>query len=77
MAWSAELSRVALGTEDGEQVLESVSQTFRVVVAEFVDDLEEGPQRLGVAIGQIGIFEDVAEEWGMPGFCGILSMASE
>ena len=64
MAWGAELARVALGAEDREQVLESVSQTFRVVVAEFVDDLEEGPQRLGIAIGQIGIFEDVAEELG-------------
>ena len=64
MAWGSELSRVALGTEDGEQVLESVSQTLRVVVAELVDDLEEGPQRLRVAIGQVGIFEDVAEERG-------------
>ena len=64
MAWGAELARVALGTEDGEQVLECVSQTFRVVVTELVDDLEEGPQRLGVAIGQVGIFEDVAEELG-------------
>ena len=55
MAWGSELSRVALGTEDGEQVLESVSQTLRVVVAELVDDIEEGPQRLRVTIGQVDV----------------------
>ncbi len=29
---------------------------------ELVDDLEEGAQRFRVAIGQIGVLEDVAEE---------------
>ena len=33
-----------------------------MVVGELVDDLEEGLQRLRVAVGQIGVLEDVAEE---------------
>ena len=33
-----------------------------MVVGELVDDLEEALKRLGVAIGQIGVLEDVAEE---------------
>jgi hypothetical protein len=33
-----------------------------VVVAELIDDFEEGAQGLRVAVGQIGILEDVAKE---------------
>ena len=33
-----------------------------MVIGEFVDDLEKRLQRLRVAIGQIGVLEDVAEE---------------
>jgi len=33
-----------------------------VVVAELVDDLEEGLERLGIAVRQVGVLEDVAEE---------------
>ena len=32
-----------------------------MVVSEFIDDLEEALQRLGIAIRQVGVFEDVAE----------------
>ena len=40
------------GAEDAQQILESIPQPFAVVVAELVDDLEEGLERLGIAIGQ-------------------------
>ena len=62
VARGAELPGVALGAEHGEQILEGVAQALGVVVAELVDDLEEGAQRLRVAVGQIGVLEDVAEE---------------
>ena len=76
VARGAELPGVSLRAEDGEQVLEGVAQTLGMVVGELVDDLEEGAQGLGVAVGQVGVVEDVAEEGGMPGFSGILVMAS-
>ena len=47
---STELPGVALGAEDGEQVLEGVAEPLRVVVGELVDDLEEGAQGFGVAV---------------------------
>ncbi len=62
MTRGAELTGISLGTEDGEQVLESVSQAFRVVVGELVDDLQEAAQRLRVVVGQVGVPEDVPEE---------------
>ena len=39
VARGAELSGVALGAEDGEQVLEGVAKTLGVVVGELVNDL--------------------------------------
>ena len=62
MARGAELAGIALRAEDSEQILEGVAEALAVVVAELVDDLEEGLERLGVAIRQIGVLEDVAEE---------------
>ena len=62
VARGAELACIALRSEDAEEILEGVAETFAVVVAELVDDLEESLQRLGVAVGQIGVLEDVAEE---------------
>ena len=62
MARGAELSGIALGAEHGEQILEGVAEAFAVVVVELVDDLEEHLERFGVAVGQIGVLEDVAEE---------------
>jgi hypothetical protein len=35
-----------------------------VVVREFIDDLEEAPERFRVAVGQVGVLEDVPEERG-------------
>ena len=62
VARGAELAGIALGAEHGEQILEGVAEALAVVVAELVDDLEEGLERLGVAVGQVGVLEDVAEE---------------
>ena len=62
VARRAELPGVALRAEHGEQVLEGVAQALAVVVGELVDDLEEHPEGLGVAVGQVGVLEDVAEE---------------
>ena len=50
VARSAELSGIALRAEDAEQILEGVAEALAVVVAELVDDLEKGLERLGVAI---------------------------
>ncbi len=33
-----------------------------MIVAEFVDDLEKGLERLGIAVREIGVLEDVAEQ---------------
>ena len=62
MARGAELASVALGAEDGEEVLEGVAEAFGVIVAEFVDDLEEGAEGRGVAVREIGVLEDVPEK---------------
>ena len=62
VARGAELAGIALRAEDREEILESVAEALAVVVAELVDDLEEGLERLGVAVGQVGVFEDVAEQ---------------
>ena len=51
MARGAELARIALAAEDAKQILEGVAEAFAVVVAELVDDLEEGLERLGVSVG--------------------------
>ena len=62
VARGAELPRVALRAEHGQQILEGVAEPLAVVVAELVDDLEEHLERLRVAVGQIGVLEDVAEQ---------------
>ena len=62
VAWSAKLTGIALTAEDAEEILEGVAEALAVVVAELVDDLEEGVQRLGVAIRQVGVLEDAAEQ---------------
>ena len=67
MARGAELAGVALAAEHGEQVFEGVAEAFGVVVGEAVDFLEEGAQRFRVAVGQVGVLEDVAEERGDAG----------
>ena len=41
---------------------EGVAEALGVVVGEAVDFLEEGAQRFRVAVGQVGVLEDVAEE---------------
>ena len=58
----AELARIALGAENGEEVLKRVAQPLRVVVRELVDNFEEGAQGFRVAVGQIGVVEYVPEE---------------
>ena len=67
VARRAELAGVALAAEHGEQVFEGVAEALRVVVGEAVDFLEEGAQRFRVAVGQVGVLEDVAEERGDAG----------
>ena len=62
VARGAELAGIALRAEHGEQILEGVAEALAVVVVELVDDLEEGLERLGVAVRQVGVLEDVAEE---------------
>ena len=64
MTRGAELSGVSLRAEDREEVLEGVAQPLGVVVFELVDDFEEGAQGLRVAVGEVGVVEDVAEERG-------------
>jgi len=76
VARGAELAGVALRAEDAEEILEGVAEAFAVVVAELIYDLEEGFERLGVAIREVGVFKNVAESGGMPGFSGILEMPS-
>ena len=62
VARGAELSRIALRTEHTEQIFKCIAQPLAVVVAELVNDLEKASQGLRVTIGQVGVFEDVAEE---------------
>ena len=64
MARRAELARVALAAQHREQVFEGVAQPFAVVVGEGVNLAQEGAQGLRVAVGQIDVAEDVAEELG-------------
>ena len=62
MTRRAELSGVALRTENREQILEGVSQSLAVIVLELVNDFEKGAQGFRVAVGQVGVLEDVSEE---------------
>ena len=62
VARGAELPGVALRAQHREQVLEGVAQALGVVVLELVDDLQERAQRLRVAVGQVGVLEDVAKQ---------------
>jgi hypothetical protein len=75
VARGAELAGISLAAEDAEQILEGIAEALAVVVAELIDDLEEGVQRLGVAIRQVGIFEDAAEQLRQPGILGHLGDA--
>jgi nitroreductase len=75
VARGAELAGVALRAEDAEEILEGVAEALAVVVAELVDDFEEGLERLGVAVREVGVFEDVAEERGDAGVLGHLGNA--
>ena len=75
MARGAKLAGIALRAEDGEEILEGVAEAFAVVVGEFVDDLEERLECLGVAVRQVGVFEDVAEEQRDAGVLGHLGDA--
>ena len=62
VARGAKLAGVALGAHHRQQVLERVAQPLGVVVFEFVDDLQERAQGLGIAVGQVGVVEDAAEQ---------------
>ena len=62
VARGAELAGVALAAEHGKQVFEGVAEAFGMVVGEAVDFLEEGAQGFRVAVGQVGVLEDVAEQ---------------
>ena len=70
VARGAELAGVALGAKDGEQILEGVAEALAVVVAEFVDDLQESLERLRVAVGEVGVLKNVAKEGGDAGIFG-------
>ena len=62
VARGAELAGVALGAHHRQQVFEGVPQPLRVVVFELVDDLQKRAQGLRVAVGQVGVIEDAAEQ---------------
>jgi len=62
VARGAELTGIALRAEHGEQIFEGVAEALRMVVVELVNDLEEHLERFRVAVGKIGVFEDIAEE---------------
>jgi hypothetical protein len=62
VARRAELAGIALTAQHAQQILEGVAQALAVVVGKFLDDLEEGLERLGVAVRQVGVFENVAKQ---------------
>ena len=62
MPWGAELPGVALRAEHGQQILEGITQAFGVVVGKLVNHLEKAAQGLGVAVGQIGVLENITEQ---------------
>ena len=62
VARGAELPGVALRAEHREQVFEGIPKALGVVVLELVDDLQERAQGLRVAVGQVGVLEDVAKQ---------------
>ena len=62
VARGAELTGIALGAEDAEEILEGVAEALAVVVAELVADFEEGLERLGVAVWEVCVLEDVAKK---------------
>ena len=62
MARSAELPGVPLRAKHREQIFKSIAEPLAVIVRKLVDDLEKGAQSLWVAVGQIGVVEDVAEQ---------------
>ena len=62
VARRTELPGVPLRAKDREQIFKSIAQPLTVIVGELVNDLEKGTQSLRVAVGQIGVVEDVAEQ---------------
>src|SRR5216683_8064187 len=62
MMWRGVRNCPASPCEPSTESSEGVAQALGVVIRELVDDLEEGAQGLRVAIRQVGILEDVAEE---------------
>src|SRR5690348_9618248 len=62
VARSAKLPGIALRSKDGKQILKGIAKTFTMVVGELIDNFEKGFERLGIAIGKISIFENIAEE---------------
>src|SRR5262249_44547298 len=75
VARRAELPGVALRAEHAEEILEGVAEALGMVVGKLVDDLEKHLERFGVAIGQIGVLEDVAKERRDAGVLGHLGDA--
>jgi hypothetical protein len=67
VARRAELARIALAAQHAEQVFKGIAQALGVVVAEVVDFLQKAFERFGVAVGQVGVFEDVAKQLGHAG----------
>ncbi len=57
VARGAKLPGIALRTEDAKQILKGIAEPFAVIVAELVDDFEEGLERLRVAVWKVGVLE--------------------
>ena len=62
MARGAELAGIALRAEDREEVLEGIAEALAMVVAELIDDFEKGLEGFRIAVRQVGVLEDIAEE---------------
>ena len=62
MARRAKLSRVALRAQHGQQIFVSVAQPLRMVIVELVNDTQKRAQSFRVAVRQIGVAENGAEQ---------------
>jgi hypothetical protein len=67
MAGGAELAGIALRTHYGEEIFVSIPQPFGMVILETVDLFEEHIEGVGIAKGEKGVLEDIAEEFGKVG----------
>ena len=76
VARGAELARIALRAQHRKQIFEGVAEALAVIVGELVNNLEEALERLGVAVRQVGVFEDVTEKRRDAGVFGHLGMPS-